>query len=61
MKKRLFQELEKVNDIHRVDVGQIVQTLLSNHVQLKPLQKAIITGSGTELPKQGVITITTSI
>jgi predicted nucleic-acid-binding Zn-ribbon protein len=31
LKKKLFQELEHVSDVTRVDVGQIITAQLSNH------------------------------
>ena len=61
MKKKIFSELEHISDITRVDVGSIISAQLSNHIQLKTLQKAITTGSGSELPKSGVIQLKSSI
>lgn len=47
----MIKELQKIKDIHKVDVVQIVKTQLATDIQNKMLQRSIVIGHGADISK----------
>ena len=51
VRMKMIKELQKIKDIHKVDVVQIVKTQLATDIQNKMLQRSIVIGHGADISK----------